>query len=326
MPGRSGEALRLAIASASSHQQALVDEFLYERNVLMLAGAPGTGKSILAAQLALALTTGSVTFGSLQVPHPRSVYYLQLEGSEQDAFERLRRMGAKIPTDTEHLCWDFRKGLNLLDHKQALALLTDIAAWRKPDLLILDPLYQTVFGELSAELPTKALIRFLDMALTKFDPMAILLVHHTKKPSYSATGTLIDEDDPFYGSQWLKAYVDTSYLLKGAKTARKDHVVLVNKKDRHSSCAKELFLHYEPETDTVTTDVAADQQSGYERVLNYLRVVKGTGFSTDFYEVMEKCTLSYQHLRRIQLQLLAKGMIRCDKYSGKKKLWEVISV
>ena len=178
-----------------------------------------------------------------------------------------------------------------------------------------------MFGELSAELPTKALIRFLDVALARFPAMAIVLVHHTKKPSYTSEGKPLEEDAPCYGSQWLKAYVDPSYLLR-ASSGRKDHVVLINKKDRHSACLKELILHYDPESDTVSTDAPPGQQSGYERTVNYLKLCKAEGRTTDFYEVLEATGISTQHLRRIQVQLLSKGMLICDKFNGKKRIWE----
>src|SRR3990167_1938779 len=208
MAMRSGDALQADLDTLQVAHHPLVEGLLYQGHTTFIAGEPGGGKSIVATQLALSLSSGSAAFGTLAVAAPRRVYYLQLEGSYPDTIDRIRRMLTKVPVTPANLAWDFRTGLDLLDPNQASQLLTDITSWAVPDLLVIDPLYQAVFGELSAELPTKALLRFLDRARMMFPSCAILLIHHTRKTSYGSDGKKIQEADPFYGSQWLKAYVD----------------------------------------------------------------------------------------------------------------------
>ena len=324
MSARSGNDLLLAIQAANSDRPALVEEFLYERRVMLLAGEPGAGKSIIATQIALCLTQAMPLFGILRIPAPKNVYYLQLEGSDEESYERIQRMQQEIPWNSDRLCWDYRKGLDLLQPKEAAQLLCDISTWGKPDLVVIDPLYQAVYGELSKEMPMKAFTRFVDSVTEQFRPCSILIVHHTVKPSYDMQGKEIEKDDPFYGSQWLKAHVDISYLLKGPKTGPKDKVAMYQKKSRGSDTLKELFLHYDPESDTVTSDVPFEQRSGEERVLLYLRDLKKNGGSTDFFEVLEYCKVSARQLRRIQMALLKKGILKCDKRSAGKKIWEAV--
>ena len=320
---KTGDDLRFAIETATAERPALVEDFLYERQVLMLAGEPGVGKSIVSTTLALALTSQSRLWSFLTIPTPRQVFYLQLEGTEEESYERIRRMAPVLPCNTEKLCWHYRSGLNLLEALQTESLLKQIAQWGKhPDLVIIDPLYQTVFGELSKELPSKAILRFLDAAKQAFAPCAFLLVHHTKKSSYASSGQKIEEDDPFYGSQWLKAYVDISYYLKPGGGRYADQVMLVNKKARGGDVVKDLILHYEPETDTVTTDVPLSEQSGYERVSKYLESLKQVGKTTTYFEVMDACKLSSRQLRNVQMALFRAEKLRCDKFMGKKKIWE----
>ena len=323
MPARSGDDLQRDIDTLEVSHQPLVEGLLYQRHITFIAGEPGGGKSIIATQLALSLSSGTIALGSLAVPQPRRVYYLQLEGSYPDTIDRIRRMRTKVPMNTANLAWDFRTGLDLLSPLQGQELLMDIGTWGNPDLLIIDPLYQAVFGELSAELPTKALLKFIDIARTRFDPVAVLLVHHTRKPSYSE-GRKVKEEDPFYGSQWLKAYVDSSYILSSGHGKYTDHVFLTNKKDRYSVAIKELLLHYDPETDTVTTDAPFEEQSPYERVVKHLAACKAAGRTTDFFETSSVTKTSFRHLRRLMLTLLKKGMLRADKYEGHKKIWEPV--
>ncbi len=325
---RTGDELRTAIQTASTEQPVLIEDLLYAKNVLMVAGAPGAGKSIVMTQLALAASTGSRLFGALPIPRPLRVYYLQLEGSDNESFARMRRMQDQVPLNANNLAWDFRIGLNLLDSHQADQLLLDVAAWGVvPDIFILDPLYQAVFGEISKELPSMALIRFIDLLRTRFG-CAVILNHHTHREKHDLQGRPVEENDPFYGSQWLKAYVDTSYLLKPITGKYKNRVDLLNKKDRHSACLKQLMLHFDPESDTVSLDIpSGHRSSGYERVLAFLLRCRQENRTTHFHEVMEECNLSASHLHRIQAILLAKKVVRCDKRDSAnnlRRIWETL--
>ena len=326
MAGLTGDDLAFAIQTATIERPAVADEFLYEGDVLMLVGEPGVGKSILTTQLACSLTSGIPIFDFFKTPTPRAVYYLQLEGRPEQAYERMQRMSQKIRLNSALFYWDCRRGLDLLDRIQVEALLRDIAAWGQPiGLLVIDPLYQAVFGEIARELPAKAIIRFLDAARTLFKPCAILLVHHTKKSSYTREGKKVEEDDSFFGSQWLKAYVDTSFLLTvGGGRYAGEQVMLICKKSRGGDVVKDLILHYEPETDTVTADAPFEEQSGYERVSKFLLKVKSEHRNTDFFEIMNACKMSYRQVRYIQIALLKAGKLRCDKLLGKKKIWEPV--
>ena len=321
MAGYTGEALRAAVATAQSEQPALIEDFLYERDVLMMAADPGAGKSLLITQLALALTTAAPVYDFFTVPAPRNTYYIQLEGKPEQAFERIRRMETKLTWDPAKLCWDARKGLNVLDPRQIEGVLNDIAGWQKPDLVVIDPIYKAVFAPLAEEQAAQALIRFSDLLQQHFS-CAVVFVHHTHREKYGIDGKRIAEDDPFFGSQWLKAHVDTAYVLKHAGGKYKDRVTLSNKKSRGGDVVSEVLLHYDPESDTVSTEAPPEKQSGYERVLKYLQELRKQGKTTHIFEVMEVCHLSMRHVRRVQMALLRNGHLKCDKSVDNKRLWE----
>lgn len=324
MPGLTAEALRLAVATATDDQPVLIDDFLYEKDVLMIAGDPGVGKSVVLTQLALHLTGATSAYGFLPIPVPKRVYYLQLEGKPEQAYERIRRMAGVVSWEPTRLLWDARKGLNVLDLRQVQGVLTDIASWGGVDVVIIDPIYKVVFGPLGKEEPTQALIRFSDLLQTHFG-CAVILSHHTHRPGYGSDGKKIEEEDPFYGSQWLKAHVDSSYHLKHPGGKYKDRVTLYNKKTRGNDVIRELLLHYDPETDTLSTDAPIDKQSAYERAVKFLAECRQTGRQTDAYEMQEVLMTSMRHVMRIQQQLLEKGHVRCDKLNGKKRIWEPIA-
>src|SRR3990167_5615503 len=325
--GLTSDDLTLAIQTATTERPALAEDFLYEGDVLMLVGEPGVGKSILTTQLACSLTLGQPVYDFFNVPIPRCVYYLQIEGEPEQAYERMQRMARKVSRNSTLLYWDARpQGIDLLDPIQTQTILKEIAGWgRKPDLIVIDPLYQSVFGELARELPSKAIIRFLGAARTLFKPCAFVLVHHSKRTSYTRDGKPIEEVDPYFGSTWLKAYINTSFLLKPGKGQYAgDQVMLVCKKSRGADVVRDLILHYDPETDTVSADAPVDEQSGYERVSKFLTECKQRGKYSNFFEVRDACKLSTRQLRYVQIALLRSGKLRCDKWDGHKKLWQPV--
>lgn len=325
--GLTGDDLSLAIQTATTERPPLAEDFLYEGDVLMLVGESGVGKSILTTQLACSLTLGQPVYDFFKVPQPRYVYYLQLEGEPDQAYERMQRMASKVNRNSTLLYWDSRpQGIDLLNPLESQTLLKDIAGWgKKPDLIVIDPLYQSVFGELARELPSKAIIRFLGAAKTLLKPCAFLLVHHAKKTSYDRAGKPIEEVDPYFGSTWLKAYINTSFLLKaGGGQYAGDQVMLVCKKSRGADVVRDLILHYDPETDTVSADAPLEEQSGYERVSKYLAKLKSEGKTTNFFEVVKTCQISVRQLRYIQTALFRASKLRCDKWHGHKKIWEPV--
>ncbi|MEK7092734.1 MAG: hypothetical protein AAB907_03865, partial [Patescibacteria group bacterium] len=77
-----------------------------------------------------------------------------------------------------------------------------------------------------------------------------VFIHHTTKSEHDAAGNPLE--DPFYGSQWLRAHIDTSYQLK--RGPEKNWVSLYCKKDRGGEVHHQIFLQYDAETDTAFFD------------------------------------------------------------------------
>lgn len=315
---RTGAALRSDIDNLFLISTPIIEEFFYEQTVLMLAAEPGAGKSVIATQLALSASSGVPFLGHLTMPKPRRVYYLQLEGAYAEFIERIRMMEGVIPLNTDNLCWDPCEGLNVMRPDHIQSVISRITAWGAPDIIIIDPIYMAVVGGLSKDEPASAFVRFSNLLKQTFH-CAIILVHHTHRPRHANDGKLIDEDDPFYGSQWLKAHVDVSYLLRRTdKTGQ--HVALENKKSRGTNVKKRLELEFDPTT--FTCHIKTDNLDALERVLHIIRDFKKQGKDTTFYEVLEVSHLSVAHLRRLQMRQEVLAEVEFIKSKGKHTIWK----
>lgn len=312
---RTGSALTEDLATLTSCLTPVIPDFLYCGTTTMLASDPGVGKSIISMQLALALSSGTTLFGSFPIPAPQRVYYLQLEGSYYHSLERMRLMREVVPLSTENLCWDMGEGFNVLRPADWLALEQRIATFGHPQVIIIDPIYMLVVGGLSEDRPASAFVRFSNALMQTFG-CANWLNHHTHRPHY-ANGEQMEEEDPFYGSQWLKAHVDASWLLTRIGNGL---VRLSCRKDRHSTLRKQIDLFYHEESMTCE-EIHFGSAPAMTRVLNFLNECKKQNVTTTFSEIRAKTGVSHAHLRRLQNEIRGMGIVNFITSSGRATCW-----
>lgn len=319
-----GEGISEYLVMEDKESVAIAEEFLYEGDIMMLAADPGTGKSVVALQMVINLTSGTRLFGVLDVPKPRTVCYMQLEGTRSQVKERLNAMRSVNGFNPERMIWDYVNFINVLDPTSVKKCVNDLKeVQEKIDVIIFDPIYKTVVGGLAKEEPAKAIIKFTDIIRAEFGA-AIVMIHHTHKDRFSnKDGKRIEEDDPFFGSQWLKAHIDTGYHLKRIPNSNTRSCLRLTK-DRNSRVTHYMPLSFDAETFTLHGEVSKDGLTAYERVLGHLSTVHKFGKKTDFNQIITECSMSRSLLRKIQKKLLERKIIRCDKRDGHKKVWEVI--
>lgn len=160
----------------------LVDELFTSASVGLLGGPPKAFKTFVAAELALAVATGTKAFGRFAVPDPGPVLFFGAEDPPPDLrirFDGVARAHsldlAKVPLfllDIAQLRLDDASHLDRLRRTVAL---------HKPRLLVLDPFVRLVAGldENSAREVSTVLgsLRTLQRELD----VTILLVHHMRK-------------------------------------------------------------------------------------------------------------------------------------------------
>ena len=318
----SGEALRHAVHNRPPARIALTEELLYERTATMIAADPGAGKSTVITQIMLQLTAAQPVFGFFYTPQPRNVYYLQLEGDPDETLERIDFMGRTLTIDYERFRLDCPIFLDCLDELSILETIQRINTWDKvPDVIVIDPIYMAVSGDLKDGQVSSALVHFSERLKRTFR-CAVVLVHHTHRERYGNSGERISENDPYYGSQWLKAHIDVGYHLR----ALDGHtgVELICKKSRGGEVQKHISLAYDPATFTVRTDVEQSSMSGEARVIHHLRRCAGQNIQTDFYATLAETHLSQASLRRIQRRLEDNGTIQVVAGEGRRRLWRLM--
>jgi AAA domain len=178
------------------------------QGILFVGGEPKVGKSLLVANLALALAAGCDRLG-FSVPAPRRTLVCQFELPLAQFVSRLTLMRHSLGTTADHhLLVDTRAAGHLLSAPQGLHHFLSAAQAAAAEVLILDPLYSTHDQDENDTRAMAALCHSL-LRLRDASRAALIVVHHVRKSiSREEIGSA------FRGSSALHAVGDSYLLLK----------------------------------------------------------------------------------------------------------------
>lgn len=256
------------INSPKSRRQPIVEGLIYERSVVMFASHPGIGKSILTIQMCLEISAGLPVFGAFKSV-PTKIYYIQKERPIDEIAERVEEMQKIIPWNPDNLIIDSElQTFSLSNEKNHDWIIKRIAKY-SPGLIVIDPIGAGTPG-LSKDEPANIFCGF-STSLQKETGATNLFNHHIIKDSYASTdGSKINKDDPFYGSQWIKAHVTGSYLIETTDHGRS----FSNKKDSHSNLINKFEIAYDPER--MISSSKSDSLAYIDRAKQYFNAMKTT--------------------------------------------------
>jgi hypothetical protein len=174
--------------------------------ILFVGGEPKVGKSILVANLALALASGCSRAG-FDVPAPRRVLICQFELPVSQLARRLAPMRYSIGEAADsNLFIDTEAAGHLLSAPRGLDHFLRVIRMAKAEVVVLDPLYSTHDQDENDTRAMAALCQTL-LRLRDASGSAVIVVHHVRK----SVGRY-EIGSAFRGSSALHAVGD-SYLL-----------------------------------------------------------------------------------------------------------------
>jgi hypothetical protein len=176
------------------------------QGILFVGGEPKVGKSLLVANLALALAAGCDRLG-FPIPAPRRVLICQFELPIPQFVSRLATMRRLLgPAADQNLFVDTRATGHMLSAPQGLQHFLAVAQAAAAELIVLDPLYSTHDQDENDTRAMAALCQSL-LRLREASRAALIVVHHVRK----SIGRY-EIGSAFRGSSALHAVGD-SYLL-----------------------------------------------------------------------------------------------------------------
>jgi RecA-family ATPase len=217
---KSSAATVLSLAQLLEQQPATPPSCLVEpgllppQGILFVGGEPKVGKSLLVANLALSLASGSHRCG-FSIPTPRRVLVCQFELPVSQFVDRVAIMRKAIGTAADqNLLIDTRATGHLLSAPQGMNHFLSAAQTAAAEVIILDPLYSTHDQDENDTRAMAALCQSL-LRLRDASRAALIVVHHVRKSI-----TRYEIGSAFRGSSALHAVGDSYMLLTRAPTTR----------------------------------------------------------------------------------------------------------
>src|SRR5271156_2480714 len=211
------------------------------QGIWFVGGEPKVGKSLLVANLALALAAGSHRIG-FPVPTPRRVLVCQFELPLPQFVSRLLVMRRSLGPDADqNLLVDTRATGHLLSAPQGLNHFVVAARAAAAEVIVLDPLYSTHDQDENDTRAMAALCQTL-LRLRDATQAALIVVHHTRKSI-----TREEIGSAFRGSSALHAVGD-SYLLLTRPSAHQQATVELRFQFRYVAAPEPRLLQLDPHT------------------------------------------------------------------------------
>ena len=212
-PQKASPATVLSLAQLLEQQPPTPPPSLLEPGLLpaqgigFVGGEPKVGKSLLVANLALALAAGSQRIG-FPVPSPRRVLVCQFELPLPQFVSRLLVMRRSLGPDADqNLLVDTRATGHLLSAPQGLNHFVVAARAAAAEVIVLDPLYSAHDQDENDTRSMAALCQTL-LRLRDATKASVIVVHHIRKSI-----TREEIGSAFRGSSALHAVGDTYMLL-----------------------------------------------------------------------------------------------------------------
>ena len=205
------------IYTAPNSNLPLISGVLWEEDVVMLLGSEKAGKSILAIQMAAALTSGGTFLDKYAVSRPCDVLYIQTEGKESDVSDRLNCMRHALEVDDTRFHHIFKRYImfDLPEVVEGLIRAID-AKGIHPCVIFLDSLYTSMLGDLNENKDTRKFIAIFSRVLERYH-CALVIIHHEGK-EWHIEGKAVDRGDHgSYGSVFWRAWVSHILYLKKLK-------------------------------------------------------------------------------------------------------------
>jgi len=159
----------------------LVEGFLSQGSITVLAAAPKTGKTWVALGLAVGVASGTPALGNFHVPSPGPVLVFPAEDDPRAVRERVEGLCHGAGLELAGLPIDIITADKvLLDNPADRRKLERLIEARRPRLLVLDPLVRLHSGAESYVGHVAELFGYLRVLQRRFG-LAVLVTHHLSK-------------------------------------------------------------------------------------------------------------------------------------------------
>lgn len=246
-------------ADQSPLPEAIIKGLLLRETTMMIYGEPGTGKTLMSLDIAMALAEGR-SWHNLQITDSHKVLVMVAEGGYYSIRERVKILlgSSNQMPENRMLVWPV-KPFDILEPSH-FSEITRVIEMHQPDVIMMDPLRKLHRADENDNGKMEFVMTRLRSLITGKN-RSLILVHHAGKTNYSPRGAsaIIGDCDSILKLEWNRND-DTL----GTRTLRCEKV-------RHDEMLPDLVLNLNPSTlKFITSD-----PHGRDRVVNILKNMRG---------------------------------------------------
>lgn len=221
---------------------------------MVLYGQYKSKKSMFVGKMAVCIANGAPWLGFPTIRGGESVLYLQLEIPRKQLQERLWKISRFVQGRTKEELFIWTESFLKLDDNSGFELMRQELMETGSRVLIIDPLYKIMKGDILAASAMMLLLDTVDRLIAEFG-VTVVLVSHTRKGIYEEKNS-----DDLLGSVTLSAWADS--------------VVKVERKEDKTLRVKfEVMRHAREDIETVV--VQDEEELLLEPIAPMLKLVKG---------------------------------------------------
>jgi len=302
----------------SNEKNPIIEHFLYERDTMWIDSKPGEGKSLIALTLICNLTSGKSFLETYNIERPYKVLYVQTEGDRAETLERLELISRKNPINNDnwvHMNWNgltinTDSGFELFKEKIATINM-------KYDVIIIDPLYTTIKGTLSADDVAIDWVRNMRKLRSKYN-CAIIVLGHKPKETFTNTGKLMEKGAAnLFGSTYWGAFANQNFKLNNTN----GNLTLTRGKQRSAKIVNSIEMKI-VETDEFLLLTNRNELSNRNSVIIY-DIVKRAGKPVSVKTLFKEAEIPESTVHRVVHKLLDEKRIERIKV-GKAYFYQLL--
>lgn len=296
----------------------VINGLLASQDLAIVAGEPGTGKSILALEMALAMASGGQFLG--MTCEPQKVLYCDEEMSRLLAQRRLKLLirGRGVDPATLKLTYMNGNGIKL-DTEAGMAQLSKEIERTSAQWVILDSLIRFHDLDENSNSEMSSVIGTLRMLQERYG-CGFIILHHLSKPGKDKSQEL---GHRLRGASDLRAAVDQLYGLEGNPATNTR--VLTHNKCRWSECQAPKTMRYDEKDGKATLTV--ESAFGNSETITVELITEAAEQGISRRDIVSVLASSYRAPERITSRtisaLLKSGIIRksSSKPGAKGLFW-----
>lgn len=310
-----GDRLKRELDNPILGQEAIVEGLIFKDTINLFYSDPGAGKSVIAVNMLASMSGGWPVFGMFPMKRFARCSYLQLEGSKDEQLGRLKEMIDEIPIDHQNIAWHTCP-LSVESNQSQQQIFKELHEY-KPEVIFIDSFYCLTSRGLSKEegfLPVRQLIK----QIKDKTGATIIILHHSQKPQYH-DGKVLEKDDPFLGSQYLRAFVD---MMIHCKRQGENKVILkVTKASRNNEGIKQIALDFDKLNWTVKANEGETTQSAIFTISIFLKKEFSKTNELTSNEIAKATGFTKRHIRRLKSDHHFDNLCYFKELEGKQTIW-----